>query len=166
MNSNTLTPWYKQFWPWFVISIPAITVVAGISMILIASHEADTVVVDDYYKSGLAINKTLARDKRALALGQRARISIVAADKRVVVTLSGREHPKDLVLSLTHPTATQQDLTIKLQQQNNKQKYSGTLANLPKGKRYLLLEPLDQSWRLVGNSIFPSKEDIELSPDL
>jgi len=166
MTSNTLIPWYKQFWPWFVISIPIISIIAGIGMIVIANYKPDAMVVDDYYKSGLSINRTMARDKRAVALGQRAKITIAAADKRIVLTLAGREQPQNLVLHLTHPTATQHDITINLRQENNKEKYSGTLASLPKGKRYLLLEPKDQLWRLIGNATFPSKEAIVLSPDL
>ncbi len=29
-------PWYKQFWPWFVISLPATAVVAGLITVVIA----------------------------------------------------------------------------------------------------------------------------------
>ena len=163
---NALTPWYKQFWPWFVISIPILTIISGISMLVIASYKPDSIVRDDYYKSGLAINKTIARDKRALALGQRAKLLLDADNKRIVLTLSGKEHPASLSLQLTHPTVKEQDITLNLRQENNKEKYSAALASLPRGKRYLLLEPKDRSWRLVGSGVLPNKEAIALNPDL
>ncbi len=41
------SPWYKQFWPWFIFSIPAISVVAGISLLIIALKNPDYLVVDE-----------------------------------------------------------------------------------------------------------------------
>ena len=41
------SPWYKQFWPWFVFAIPAISVIAGISLLIIALKNPDYLVVDE-----------------------------------------------------------------------------------------------------------------------
>jgi len=70
---NTLSPpaskpWYREFWPWFLISLPATAVIAGVTTAAIAATSADGLVVGDYYKAGLAINQTLARDDVAQAL--------------------------------------------------------------------------------------------------
>ena len=54
-------PWYRQFWPWFIIMLPASVVVAGLSTWYIAHRHADDLVVDEYYKSGLAINRQLEK---------------------------------------------------------------------------------------------------------
>ena len=54
-------PWYRQFWPWFLIALPATVVVAGLTTWWIAAHKADSLVVDDYYKEGLAINRQLRK---------------------------------------------------------------------------------------------------------
>ncbi|WP_174564729.1 FixH family protein, partial [Solemya elarraichensis gill symbiont] len=53
MTQETVKPWYRQFWPWFIISIPAGTVVAAFITIYIAVDGADPLVTDDYYKEGL-----------------------------------------------------------------------------------------------------------------
>ena len=37
-------PWYRQFWPWFLIAIPAAAVVAGIVTIIIAVRTAEPVL--------------------------------------------------------------------------------------------------------------------------
>jgi len=167
MNTKHIVlPWYKQFWPWFVISIPAITVISGIGMIIVASHNPDAMVVDDYYKTGLAINRTLARDKQAEKLGLQALGRIDKASKQVLLTLYGQNSAKKLRLTLTHPTASQQDITINLQTGQNNNEYTGQLPELPQEKRYILLEPLDQSWRLTGHAMFPGMVQWSLRPGL
>ena len=32
-------PWYRQFWPWFLIAIPMMSVVVGITMLALAVKE-------------------------------------------------------------------------------------------------------------------------------
>ena len=75
MTNTTLSPpppWYKQFWPWFLITFPAIAVIAGIITIILAVKSDDGLVKDDYYKAGLAINQTLERTQKAKELNMRA----------------------------------------------------------------------------------------------
>lgn len=44
-------PWYKQFWPWFIIALPASAVIASfISLWLAVSHPDQLVVTDDEYR--------------------------------------------------------------------------------------------------------------------
>ena len=40
-------PWYKQFWPWFIIALPASAVVASFITLWIAISNPDPLVVDD-----------------------------------------------------------------------------------------------------------------------
>ncbi len=56
---HEFTPWYRQFWPWFIVSIPATTVLACLVLITLAVISDDGLVSDDYYREGLAINKRL-----------------------------------------------------------------------------------------------------------
>jgi hypothetical protein len=62
-------PWYRQRWPWLLISGPAIVVVAGLATAWIAVRSDDGLVAEDYYKRGLLINKELERSGRGEALG-------------------------------------------------------------------------------------------------
>ena len=64
-NADVEKPWYRQFWPWFLIALPAISVVAGLSTLTIAVLNQDSLVRDDWYKDGKAINQSLARDDAA-----------------------------------------------------------------------------------------------------
>jgi len=40
-------PWYKQFWPWFIIALPAAAVVASFFTLWLAVSNPDHLVVDD-----------------------------------------------------------------------------------------------------------------------
>jgi len=40
-------PWYKQFWPWFIIALPASAVIASFITLWIAISNPDQLVVDD-----------------------------------------------------------------------------------------------------------------------
>jgi hypothetical protein len=53
MNKSSLstavqpTPWYRQFWPWFIIALPATVVVASFFTLWIAISNPDHLVVSD-----------------------------------------------------------------------------------------------------------------------
>lgn len=40
-------PWYRQFWPWFIILLPLCAVLASVSVATIAIIGADDVVQED-----------------------------------------------------------------------------------------------------------------------
>ena len=40
-------PWYRQFWPWFIIALPAAAVLASFFTLWLAISNPDYLVVDD-----------------------------------------------------------------------------------------------------------------------
>jgi hypothetical protein len=40
-------PWYKQFWPWFIIALPASAVIASFITLYLAVSRPDHIVIDD-----------------------------------------------------------------------------------------------------------------------
>ena len=42
-----IEPWYKQFWPWFIIALPASVVVASFFTLYLAISNPDHLVVTD-----------------------------------------------------------------------------------------------------------------------
>ena len=142
-------PWYKQFWPWFLISLPGAVVVAGISMIFIANEGADDLVVDEYYKDGLAINRKLEKLERAEQLGISATLSIT--DNDITVTTAGPVAAGQLKLALSHPLEADRDFEIFLIQSVPGQ-YRGTLpSNVAPRWHWALQLPGEQGWRLDGS---------------
>ncbi|HET8730535.1 MAG TPA: FixH family protein, partial [Moraxellaceae bacterium] len=73
LNDAVKKPWYRQFWPWFIMALPAAAVVAGLTTVAIAYKNKDSVVRDDWYDEGKSINQDFARDDRAKAMGLSAR---------------------------------------------------------------------------------------------
>src|SRR4051812_6696391 len=69
-------PWYREPWPWLLMAGPAAVLVAGGFTIWIAFSTSDGLVVQDYYKQGLAVNKVLAREENAKRLGMTAGITL------------------------------------------------------------------------------------------
>jgi hypothetical protein len=40
-------PWYRQFWPWFLILIPSLAVIGGFVTLWLALSHPETLVVDE-----------------------------------------------------------------------------------------------------------------------
>lgn len=67
MNDDKTTqvpePWWKFGHVWLVIAGPCVVVVAGFITAFIAMSSPDPVLAEDYYRRGVEINKTLAKEK-------------------------------------------------------------------------------------------------------
>ena len=65
MNDNPANsaPWWRHGHVWLLIAGPAVVVVAGVATTFIALSHPDPVLAEDYYRRGIEINRTLARDK-------------------------------------------------------------------------------------------------------
>ncbi|OUS09763.1 hypothetical protein A9Q90_02605 [Gammaproteobacteria bacterium 54_18_T64] len=141
-------PWYRQFWPWFLIALPAAVVVAGFFTLYLAIKYSDDLVSDNYYRDGLAINRRLSQDVRATELALSATFNFAAHGDgpEGVLALelsSGRENfvkPAALILSLLHPTDAAADRAVKLIGAGNG-RYRGRLPRLAKLRFYLRLVP-------------------------
>ena len=142
-------PWYRQFWPWFLILLPMLSVVGGIVTIFVATNSPHSMVVDDYARIGLATHRKLERDRQAAILGVGADLEIPADAAEIRVRLSGgASHPGHLILKLSHPTVSALDQEMTLP--GHGEIYSARLASPLSGRWYVQLEPPDGSWRLAG----------------
>lgn len=149
-TSHSITPWYKQFWPWFIIALPAAVVVAGITTVFIAINNEDSLVVDDYYKEGLAINQVLAQDKVAQRLKLAAELSIDGLIGEILVDIRGdyAVMPATLEMQWIHPTDKLQDFLILLKRTPNDQ-YMAQLDSSLTGRWYIQLSSAKpEPWRL------------------
>lgn len=148
-------PWYRQFWPWFIMSIPAASVIGGLLTFYLAGGEP-SMVVDDYGRIAMVTAQLAQRDKRAEQLGLNARLTFaVTADQGVqliTVNLKQRteadELPASLLLQLVHPTLSELDRSIELV--GSEGLYAGRMER-PPGRYYVSLSDTEESWRLTGN---------------
>lgn len=141
-------PWYRQFWPWFLILLPASVVVAGLTTVYIANRHADDLVVDDYYKEGLAINRRLEKKALASELQISARLQFDTGS--VVAHVQGPVDAPELDLFLSHPLQADQDFTVRLARISAGQ-YRGELTRKITPRWHWVLESGQQdTWRLDG----------------
>ncbi len=146
---TTSKPWYREPWPWFLISLPAIAVIAGLTTVWIAYRSADGLVVGDYYKAGLAVNQTLAREDAARALGMTATLSTENGLLALSLASSLKANPDRLILTLAHPTRQGMDQVLSLQHAGSG-RYRAALPAMHAGKWQLELTDAASSWRLSG----------------
>jgi uncharacterized protein len=141
-------PWYRQFWPWFLIALPGSVVVASFVTLWLAISSPNPMVVDDYSRIARSTELRLERDDAAAALGVRARIRLVAGADVVEIRLEPESvAPESLELRLSHPLIEERDQVVHLVQVPGG--WSASLAP-PEGRWYLQLYPGDRSWRLSG----------------
>lgn len=158
-----MTPWYKQFWPWFFIVVPVITFTMGGVMLYLAISTQDSLVVDDYYKQGKAINASLARQQRARELGLRPQLHI--ADGSFVISLNASEAVDGQALRLTlyHTTLQARDFSLLLTRDATGQ-YRGYSEKNTQGKWRITLEPVDNSWKVEQQVVLPVSAPVILEP--
>ena len=155
---HPVQPWYREPWPWLIMLGPAVVIVAGIITTVIAFKTSDGLVADDYYKQGLAMNKTLARDREATRRQLAASGAYVPpapdASGKLRVILSGDSaNPETIQLRLVHPTRAGLDRLVTLKRIQSGV-YEGLLdvpvGNVTSGGRWLVT--LEQgNWRLTGD---------------
>lgn len=99
-------PWYREPWPWILMSGPFIVVIAALTTALIAVKTDDGLVTADYYKKGLSVNQTLMSSEQARKSGLTAGIRL--ADHGLFIRLQATDSafslPSLLLVSISHPT--------------------------------------------------------------
>lgn len=116
MNPEIAKPWHKQFWPWFLIALPGAVIIASIGTAILAFRTSDSLVQENPYRAGLAVNQSLELDKNASALQLRGKISLDSENGEVRVSLNNADIARQqLTLELLHASDAQQDITLVLQ---------------------------------------------------
>lgn len=143
--SQAATPWYRERWPWILMSGPAVVLVAGTVTAWIAFSTSDGLVAEDYYKQGLAINKVLAREEAARSRGIAAQVSREGGVLRV--KLEG-DRPPALFAHLAHATRAGYDVRLRLAP-SAPGVYEAELPPLPAGHWRIVLEDPRREWRIA-----------------
>ena len=157
-------PWYKYKFVWFLISIPLASVLAGINMIYLATTTDDGLVVDDYYKQGLAINQRLERDQHAAELGLSASLSIEQTGDLIRLSLNKgqlTEYPEKLTLHLQHATQAEQDQLLQLIPAPGGQYIGYLKAPIKEGIWHIVLST--NEWRLIDRVRWQAGMNINLA---
>ncbi len=155
INATDSKPWYKQFWPWFVISLPATAVVGGLITVVIAVNNKPDIVRDDWYKDGFAIQQRKDRTERAKALGIKFDYTLEQDTQKLHLTPVGVDTTATpiLVVSLQHPTLEARDIeaTAALMPDG---RYSALLQSKPEGLYRAQISAPGGDWQINGEIQF------------
>ncbi len=148
-NHENSRPWHKEFYVWMIIFFPMLAVFGSVLMAILAVQSNDGLVVDDYYKKGLEINRTLERDQNALDYQLNASINLDQELEEVVMVLTAApnfEYSENLSVSFLNATRPGFDKEVKmiLTEDNT---YRGNLSALVQGKWYVHIQR--DNWRLI-----------------
>lgn len=156
MTEQDAKPWYRQFWPWFLISLPASAVIASLYTLSLAVRTTDSLVVTSEDGMDVVAGRHLAAEALATELGLTALIDIDTNSGAIVATVTAElqaDWPKTLDLLLSHPAFAVRDQTITLTASRpdnaGNPTWSGHFVDVPDGRWYLVLADGD-TWRLNG----------------
>lgn len=162
--AEKLRPWYRQAWPWFLISLPASAVIGGITTLILAVNSPNALVVDDYYKEGLAINQ----EKHRLASADRMGMTgLLRSDgKRLTLSLTSQPavNEQALTLNIIHSTRAELDRELTLQRLPDG-RYATDMPMLPPGNWYLRLQAGDASWQIRARVSVDGPFQVRLAAD-
>ncbi|MFQ3249782.1 FixH family protein [Glaciecola sp.] len=163
MEESDIKPWYKQFWPWFLICIPVSSFIVGGIVISFATDGTNSLVVDDYYKEGKSINARLDKVEAARALNISTQLKI--SDELISVEfLTGAPESKEaLRLDFFHVTQEDKDFQVLLLADASGIYRAEASASI-KGKWRLRLTPLDEHWKVQKTITLPTYTAISFNP--
>jgi len=146
LSTTPTTPWYKQFWPWFLIFLPLSAVVAGVITFIIAQNNQPELVSSNAYKEGLTIN--INKDLQANAIKLGIKHKIIIGSSTLSLHLSGLKQTTEYIqLKLRHSTISQHDKSLKLL------RISDSVFQAPfilpiSGKWYITIRDPSASWEI------------------
>ena len=154
MDREDTQPWYRQFWPWFIIALPASAVVAGLTTLWIAMQTTDSLVVksDDGVKN--ATDRHISAERLASELDLAALVEIDTATGMVSVVMRSGDlatTPAALEFELSHPAFADRDRLITLNKAmpdaDGNPVWVGHMISVPDERYYAVLSSGDD-WRL------------------
>ena len=154
MQREDTDPWYRQFWPWFIMALPASAVVAGLYTVWIAMQTTDSLVVRSDSGINVVTEQNTAAELEADRLGLSAIVAINPETGAVIVTMSSTanvELPDSLQLRMRHPTMASRDANIELVRampnSDGEATWAGHFLKPPTGRHFIILSSGD-TWRL------------------
>ncbi|GAB3292612.1 FixH family protein [Pseudidiomarina andamanensis] len=157
-------PWYKQFWPWFLMLIPFSVVIAMTITLTIASGYGDNpMVVDDYYKKGRGINAQVEKVQAAQALNIEFTFKQTDDAFSLAYTSGKPSQFSALKVNFYHTTLAEKDFTVTLTA-DAQGVYRGRLPANEEGKWTITITPFDGSWRVTQQVHLPAYRELAIKP--
>lgn len=157
-----IKPWYKQFWPWFLIALPASVVIASLVTVSIFSKNQVSLVAEDYYKKGKGINVDLSRLNVAAENNISAMLSVSEDLATIDLNKGNLEAYPTLKIFFQHRTLAHKDITVMLNPTHSGT-YTLELNEALTGPWFIEISSFDGSWLINGRANFPRADAIQLN---
>lgn len=154
-------PWYKQFWPWFLIILPASVVVWTLIVVFIFYQNSVDMVTEDYYKKGKGINIDLSKVNIAKQYELHAEIRSNGNDVLIQLDKGKLTHYPAIHAMFAHRTLPDRDFT-QLITADFQGCYRVKLDETLSGPWFLELSPHDNEWLIQGRVNFPVVSETQL----
>jgi len=155
-------PWYKQFWPWFLIILPLTVVVWTVITVVIFSQNSVSLVTEDYYKKGKGINIDITKLNVAKELQLGAAISSDGNSIVIKFDKGQLEHYPAITAMFAHRTLPDLDFSQMITS-DAKGVYRFELDHELQGPWFIELTPHDKKWLVQGRVTFPSSAPVLLT---
>ena len=163
MQEQDTKPWYKQFYPWFLIAIPLSSLIVGSQVIRLAMDGTNEMVIDDYYKEGKYINSRLDKVEKARELNIKTELLVVDGEVRLTFLSGAPKTGEVLKLDFFHATQQAKDFAVFLSRDaNGVYRYIDEFS--VKGKWRLRLTPIDESWKVQTRINLPQSAPFKFNP--
>lgn len=151
-----IEPWYRQFWPWFIIALLSFSVIAGLSTVWISLQTTDSLVLQSDEGIQIVAARRISAERLANELNLAALLEINVDTGAISAAMrSGALDavPAMLELEFTHPAFANRDQRITLHRAlpdaDGNPVWSGHFVTVPDGRWYVTLRSGD-AWRLSG----------------
>jgi hypothetical protein len=157
-------PWYKQFWPWFLMLIPFSVVIAmAITLTVASSYGDNPMVVDNYYKKGRGINIEVEKVQAAQALNIEFAFNQNDKQFTLAYTSGAPSQLTALKVNFYHSTLAEKDFSVTLTA-DGQGLYRGEMLNNQEGKWTITITPFDNSWRVSQQVNLPAYRELAIKP--
>ncbi|PMH46877.1 hypothetical protein BCU68_00240 [Vibrio sp. 10N.286.49.B3] len=156
-----IKPWYKQFWPWFLIALPSTVVIWTLVVVYVFSLNSVSLVTEDYYKKGKGINIDITKVEAAKSLGLKANILSDGRDIIINFDKGSLPHYPAITALFAHRTLPDHDFNQLLTADANGS-YRLNRDDELQGPWFIELTPHNSEWLIQGRVNFPSLQATQL----
>ena len=148
-------PWYRQFWPWFIIALLSSSVIAGLTTVWIALQTSDSLVVQSDSGMQIVAARRIDAEQLAAELKLAALIDIDLQTGAVAATIRDgllQPPPAELQLEFAHPAFAERDQLLPLYRAqpdpDGNLVWSGHFIDQPATGRWYVTLQSNDDWRL------------------
>jgi len=164
MPQTSLNPWYREPWPWFILGLLSLGVVAGSTMAVIGISNPPERVTGQYERLGRGLTDIGDRTERARELGLMGSLGVEGERLRIRLDASDPGSlPATLIVRFEHPAAHDGDVVVRVEREPSGD-YAGHLHIMPHERSHLVVADAGMTWWLAGRLDGLGADPVDIVP--